>query len=49
MTALAFADFRAGRYRGAQHIAGRQLRYAVFFDQTLRLGPLARTRRSQKY
>ena len=45
----AFADIGAGGNRGAQHIAGGQLRDRMRLDQTLGLSPLPRARRSQKY
>ena len=44
----ALADLGAGRDRGAQHVAGRELRNAVLLDQTLGLGALARPRRPEQ-
>ena len=35
--------------RGAQHVAGRKLDDPVFVDEPLRLGALARPRRTQEY
>ena len=45
----ALADFRARLHRGAQHVARRELGYAVFFYQSLCLRPLARPRRPKQY
>ena len=42
------ADRRAGRDRGAQHVAGRELNDAVFLDQALRLRALPRPRRAEQ-
>jgi hypothetical protein len=42
------ADRRLGGDRRTQHLAGRKLDDAVLLDQPLRLGPLARARRTQK-
>ena len=42
------ADRRAGRHRGAQHVAGRELRNAVLRDDARGLSALARPRRPQE-
>ncbi len=42
------ADRRAGLDGGTQHVAGRKLDHAALGDQALRLGALARSRRSQQ-
>ena len=42
------ADSVSGRDRGAQHVAGRELRDAVLLDQPLCLRPLARPRRPEQ-
>ena len=44
----ALADLGPGLDRRAQHVAGGELRYAVFLDQPLCLGPLARPRRPEQ-
>ena len=44
----ALADLGPGLHRGAQHVAGRELGYAVFFYQSLCLRPLARPRRPKQ-
>ena len=43
------ADRRARRDRGAQHVAGRELRNAVLLDQPRRLRPFAGARRPEQY
>ena len=42
------ADRRARRHRGAQHVAGRELRNAVFLHQPRRLGAFAGARRPEQ-